>query len=250
MNRRPQLVGVIDLLHGEVVRAVGGHRDTYRPVQSRLCESSSPLDVARAFRREFGIEQLYVADLDAIRGVETNTLAIAPLVQEGFRVSLDAGFRSIADLEAIANLDVEIILAVESLPNHAVLNELISYAGAARVRFSIDLADGVPLAEPSAWRQSHWTDAAVINLAAMSIAAGVERLLVLDLRAVGSQAGPTTTAVCRQIVMRWPHISLWSGGGVRTTDDSRELADAGVDGVLVASSLHDRTLDVTSHFTE
>src|SRR5688572_10445772 len=61
-----RVVGVIDLMGGLAVHAVGGRRAEYRPVASPLCESAAPLAVAEAFRREYGIEELYLADLEAI----------------------------------------------------------------------------------------------------------------------------------------------------------------------------------------
>src|SRR4051794_10759704 len=61
-----RVIGVIDVMGGVVVRGVGGRRSEYRPVASSLCASAAPLDVAEAFRRECGIGELYLADLEAI----------------------------------------------------------------------------------------------------------------------------------------------------------------------------------------
>ena len=46
-----------------------GERERYRPVSSVLAgEDGDPLALARAFRSELGLDELYVADLDAITG--------------------------------------------------------------------------------------------------------------------------------------------------------------------------------------
>ena len=42
------LIPVIDLMHGQVVRAVRGDRHAYRPIVSALCDGSDPVTVARA----------------------------------------------------------------------------------------------------------------------------------------------------------------------------------------------------------
>ena len=63
-----RVVPVLDLKDGIVVRGVGGRRDEYRPIVSRLTSSCQPLDVAEAFRDHFGLSELYLADLDAIAG--------------------------------------------------------------------------------------------------------------------------------------------------------------------------------------
>ncbi len=237
------LVGVLDLMDGVVVRAVGGHRDEYRPVQSRICDSCEPMEVAAAFRREYGIEQLYVADLDAIRGGPVNTSPIVNLAAEGFRITLDAGFRSLADLEPMEELGITtFVAALETLPNVATLGAFIDRLGAERLRFSIDLVAGIPLADPTGWGQAQWDETSPLVLAELAAEEGVEQLIVLDLKAVGTAIGPTTAEICRQIKTRLPKASLWSGGGIRTAADALELRSAGADGVLIASALHDRTL--------
>ena len=48
------VIPVIDLLGGEVVHAVRGEREKYRPVKRLLAPGSNPLDIARAFINETG----------------------------------------------------------------------------------------------------------------------------------------------------------------------------------------------------
>ena len=59
------ILPVIDLMGGQVVRGVAGRREAYRPMVSTLTDSSDPLAVACAFRKRFGFEELYLADLVA-----------------------------------------------------------------------------------------------------------------------------------------------------------------------------------------
>jgi phosphoribosylformimino-5-aminoimidazole carboxamide ribotide isomerase len=70
-----RVVPVLDLKGGHVVHGVGGRREEYRPVVSRLTDSSAPADVATAFRDRFGLSELYVADLDDIAGTGGGCLA-------------------------------------------------------------------------------------------------------------------------------------------------------------------------------
>ena len=77
------MVGVIDLKAGAAVHAVRGERERYRPV-------GDPLSLARTFRDALGLDELYVADLDAISGAGGNDAVIRALAREG-RVMLDAG---------------------------------------------------------------------------------------------------------------------------------------------------------------
>src|SRR5207244_2876763 len=75
----PRLIPVIDVQNGQVVRAVGGRRDQYRPVVSKLTASTDPVEIAKALLAATGAEELYVADLDAIRGGTGLSPAVAEL---------------------------------------------------------------------------------------------------------------------------------------------------------------------------
>ena len=63
-----QVIPVIDLMHGQVVRARMGDRASYRPLQSPLSPTSDPVDVVRGLLSVYSFATLYVADLDAIQG--------------------------------------------------------------------------------------------------------------------------------------------------------------------------------------
>ena len=63
-----RVIPVIDLKGGVAVHAVRGERERYRPLRSRIAEGSDPVELTRAVRERFGLDELYVADLDAIAG--------------------------------------------------------------------------------------------------------------------------------------------------------------------------------------
>ncbi|MGC1275254.1 MAG: HisA/HisF-related TIM barrel protein [Planctomycetaceae bacterium] len=238
----PRIIGVIDLLHGVAVRAVGGRRDEYRPVCSRLCDASDPRRIAAAYRARYGIEDLYVADLDAILGHGSNAAVITDLARDGFRLAVDAGLRTVDDVERILATEAATIVAgLETLASPAVLAELVAQAGRHRLAFSLDLVGGVPMGDPAVWGESRWNAGSPLRLARQAAGLGVEHLIVLDLSAVGGNAGSVTESLCRQIHVAVPRQRLWTGGGVRTVSEAQRLASTGVDGVLVASALHAET---------
>src|SRR4051812_22829317 len=95
------LLPVLDLLGGVVVRGVGGRRSEYRPVVSRLTQSVHPFDVATAFRDQFGLSTLYVADLDAIAGHEPAFATFEGLRERGFPCWVDAGVHDEPDARSL-----------------------------------------------------------------------------------------------------------------------------------------------------
>src|SRR5436190_11036951 len=96
------ILPVLDLKNGQVVRGLAGRRHEYQPIVSRLTASCCPVEVACAFRAHFALTELYVADLDAIEGAPPAVRVYTALRSEGFRVWIDAGVRSVANMAPLA----------------------------------------------------------------------------------------------------------------------------------------------------
>ena len=87
-----RLIPVIDLLDGQAVHAVIGKREHYRPVKSVLCDTPDPFEVATAFRDRLGLNEIYIADLDAIQGarqVNHREMIAALAGEEDLNIILD-----------------------------------------------------------------------------------------------------------------------------------------------------------------
>jgi len=90
-----KVIPVIDVLNGIAVHAVRGKRKEYQPLQSILCKSVEPLEVARTFRK-LGFNELYVADLDAILNCSLNFQTLKNITDEtGLKLMVDAGVTAI-----------------------------------------------------------------------------------------------------------------------------------------------------------
>ena len=61
-----QVIPVLDLIGGLVVRARMGDRDAYRPIETPLSPTPDPVAVAEGLMRLGSFPTLYIADLDAI----------------------------------------------------------------------------------------------------------------------------------------------------------------------------------------
>ena len=99
--------------------------------------------------------------------------------------------------------------------------------------FSLDLAEGRSLAPGDTWPSG------VDEIARVAIDSGVERMILLDLAAVGTGGGKAHLERCVSLKAAYPELELITGGGVRDLGDLQALRSAGVDGVLIASALHD-----------
>jgi phosphoribosylformimino-5-aminoimidazole carboxamide ribotide isomerase len=230
-----QIIPVLDLMHGTVVRGVAGQRDSYQPIQSQLTDSTSALDVATSIRDTFGLDYLYVADLDAIVFGKPNEQTIHNLTDNGFRLLLDSGIRSTSDVESVDPTRVDsIVVALESIESVDVVTASIDEWGPQRTIFSVDLQRGLPMTRISRWQNSEPS-----SIVDEIVQCGVERLILLDLAAVGMGTGIPTLQLCQTIKARHPTTRIVTGGGVNSPEDLRAAQDAGADGVLIASALHD-----------
>lgn len=217
-----QLIPVIDIRGGAVMRAVAGDRAHYRPLATPLATSCAPLDVVAGLLTLYPFEAIYVADLDAIEGEGDNRADILRLLEvfPDLRLMIDAG-RRFRDWRGQAR--VEPIIGSESLTGA----EMLSFArGDPHVLLSLDFRDELflgpeaLLSSPELWPK---------------------RLIVMTLARVGADAGPDFARFA-EIVARAEERSVYAAGGVRGAEDLARLEALGAAGALVASALHDGRL--------
>jgi len=246
-----RVIPVIDLKGGIAVRAVGGRRHEYRPVTSLLTADNSPAGVARAYRDQLGLDELYVADLDAIAGAKPHWSVYDELLALGSRLWLDAGLTDAASAKRLAayargaQCPSRIIVGLESLARRSLLPVVLEVISPQRLALSIDLCAGRPLAADPAWRERPPE-----GIAAEAIELGLRSLIVLDLAYVGENRGPGALELCSSIRRLSGEVEIVSGGGVRSEEDLAELAAAGCDVALVASALHDGRLRNVGHVSK
>jgi phosphoribosylformimino-5-aminoimidazole carboxamide ribotide isomerase len=218
-----RVIPVIDLQAGRAVHAVRGERERYRPI-------GEPLALARAFRSELGLDELYVADLDAIGGAHAQAAIVAALAREA-RVLVDAGVSEPERARALLDLGAHrVVVGTETLPGADALDRLLGEHP--ELVLSVDLRDGRALS----------CDRGLAGLPAVEAVArlhrtGLREVIVLDLARVGSGAGPDLGLIAR-LHAAFPDLGLLAGGGVRDAGDLRALRDAGAAGALVATALH------------
>jgi phosphoribosylformimino-5-aminoimidazole carboxamide ribotide isomerase len=231
-----RVIGVLDLRNGRAVHARAGDRDQYELVQSVAGEAIAPGDaraLARIYRDQLGLSELYVADLDAISGRQPQDRLVSSLAF-GSTLWLDAGASSADRARHALTLGAaHVIVGLETLRSWRALDEICAAVDCRRVAFSLDLRDGTPLGDRcvSGGASAH-------EVAARAAEAGVGSMILIDLARVGTGAGIDMGLVGR-VRETASHTTLLAGGGVRGIDDLARLADAGCDGALVATALHD-----------
>src|SRR5579871_5593903 len=73
------IIPVIDLKGGAVVRARAGARAHYAPIETPLAPTSQPRDIVAGFLELYPFHRIYIADLDAITGAGDHAGVVAEL---------------------------------------------------------------------------------------------------------------------------------------------------------------------------
>ena len=230
-----QLIPVIDLMAGQVVRGVRGERSAYRPIRSPLCESSAPLDLAPRLLERAASDTLYIADLDALMGGKLQFDIIAALLDRlpAVQFWLDGGFRDAESIDAFrlrlgTHADrVTPIVASESLPDPHIARRCLE-AHRAHCILSLDRREGSLLDAAGCHAHPEWWP---------------ERVIVMTLDRVGADAGPDLDTLRNAQALR-PDVRLIGAGGIRDAADLQRAAASGANAWLVASALHDGRIGV------
>ena len=221
-----RVIPVIDLLGGEAVHAQQGQRSSYRPIRSRLCNSSEPLNVVRGYRRLFDFTEIYIADLDAIQGAGTNEASVRAIHSAfgDLRLWVDNGLAILGDCQDWLDEGLgDLVIGSEAQNNTALLEGLLVQSYAGRILLSLDfkgehfLGPHALLEDPMAWP---------------------DRVIVMTLARVGSGQGPDIARL-DTILARAGERQVFAAGGVRDGQDLDLLARRGVSGALIATALHD-----------
>ena len=261
-----------------------GSYQPVRAVAGSPIEPGDALALARAYVNRLGVTELYAADLDAIlarlrvqpdasaslaeapdddraaprlargalslskggakaAGVSQDAL-VAAVAALGAPLWLDAGVSSADQARHVFGLGAaRAIVGLETLASYQALGAICAALGGDRVAFSLDLRDGEPVIATGVSGDVALGEPAHV-VASRAANAGVGAMIVLDLARVGTGTGLDLALIAR-VRASTPGLMLLAGGGVRGYEDLARLADAGCDGALVATALHDGRLGAT-----
>lgn len=223
-----KLIPVIDLMQGQVVRAVRGDRQAYKPIVSQLCDGSDPARMARALCEHCATRQLYVADLDALLGRPVQVQVLRDLLQAipGLELWLDAGFSSRGAADGLRRELEKSWLPVfgsESLASRDELQRCFAGGQSEDGVLSLDRRDGTKMDIAGCWDAPQlWP----------------ERVIVMTLERVGSGTGPDLQTLA-EVRANSPSTFIVGAGGIRNAADLEAARAAGAGAWLVASALHD-----------
>ena len=229
-----EIIPVIDVRQNQVVHAVKGQRQNYRPLQTCLCDSHSADDIVQAFIDTYPFKTIYIADLDAIQGTSNNEHLIEQLLNKFQSVSfwVDQGISSAIELKIQSRR--QHVIGSETNISPKTLNEL--FTSSLEIILSLDFQTKTFLGHQDLLEKTDlWP----------------ERIIIMSLSHVGSNNGPDYKLIS-DIQKIAGDRKIYVAGGVRHEDDLQTLNDMGIDGVLIATALHSQQIkaDTLLNFTK
>lgn len=222
---------MIDCLNGIVVHAKKGIRSQYHPIQSALTSSSHPVDIVKAFQNLHPFKTLYIADLNAIQGLENSGEChhqILETIHQLFpdlTIWIDAGINSASKADKWSSDYIQIVLGSESFSSLAQYQSLTSQL-VRPFTLSLDFSPQGYLG-PEALLQDpqHWP----------------AEVIAMTLSQVGANSG-VDLATIQSIISKTDKQGVYAAGGIRDINDLLQLKQQAVKGALVASSFHNKQL--------
>ncbi|MDF1588630.1 MAG: HisA/HisF-related TIM barrel protein [Gammaproteobacteria bacterium] len=217
-----EIIPVIDLMGGIVVRAGGGNRTQYPPLSSLITQYINPIDVIADMLALYNFKKIYIADLDAIFHQQPRWDIYQALRSRFPAVTflIDAGIQDQNRLSQITELGVIPIIGSETLSDLSLLKDL------KRGILSLDFQKGTLLGDQTLLAHPEiWPDTVIaMNIDYIGANKGVDLALLDTIRNLRSDC------------------ELIAAGGVRNQQDIELLKQMGISGALVASALHDKRL--------
>lgn len=226
-----RVVFVLDIFNGKVVHAVKGEREKYRSIHefSSVCSKSEPLYIIN----ELTPREVYIADLNRLRGTGNNDEVIRKV---GWKTKsmLDLGASNMDDIHLGQELVQSVVLGTET-GTESLLNEACSFYPRS-INMSIDIIGGKILTNEPKFQIPP------IELVQMLNSYDIDDLIILELSKVGTSSG-INPEFLKEVVDHSNH-NIILGGGIRNLKDISLLKDIGLEGALVATSVHNGSIPV------
>ena len=207
------IIPAIDLKKGKVVRAVGGDRDSYRPIDLVTTYSSNPITFVKALIIKYRPSTIYLADLDLLND-DGNNIDIIYKIANMFRNKIfwvDVGAKKIKKLN-IKNITP--ILCSESCEDI----RLINYVYKDHIHSYDYKNQFLGTQYFKKFRSSY-----------------KKKVIFMNISDVGNKKGPDFRYL--RGMLKYSDIEYYVGGGVSSILDIHKLSKMNIAGALVSSLL-------------
>jgi len=234
-----KIIPVIDILNSEAVHAVKGEREKYKPLVSVLFKGNNPINITKKFKDEYSINEIYIADLDAIIRRKPNLTLLKEILQlTDIKVMIDPGIISIENIVEYSKYSLDsLILGLETIANFKVISECLKINGSHKTIVSIDMYNEIIQTNVKDIKNLH-----PIEIVKKIEDLGVDKIILLDLYKVGQKVGGIPPLYLK--IRDNYKGKILVGGGIKDIRDIEMYKHNNFSGVLIGTALHDGTIDI------
>mgnify|MGYP000009987997 FL=1 len=231
-----KIIPAIDIIGGKCVRLTQGNYG-----QCKIY-SANPLEMARLFE-EAGLDRLHLVDLDGAKASGVVNWAVLETICKHTRLSIDfgGGVKTDEDMRRVfeAGADYACVGSIAQTNPEQTAEWLEKY-GYERVIIGADVWNTKVCIQ--GWKKV--TDTTIFQLI-KSYRGRIGHLMCTDITRDGMMDG-TAIGLYRELLRLYPEIRLIASGGVSGTADLQQLAEVGVEAVVVGKALYEKKIDLKS----
>ncbi|MFA7276755.1 MAG: 1-(5-phosphoribosyl)-5-[(5-phosphoribosylamino)methylideneamino]imidazole-4-carboxamide isomerase [Pseudobdellovibrionaceae bacterium] len=226
----------IDLIDGQCVRLTKGD------YSAKTVYDGAPADVACAYRDE-GASWLHLVDLNGAKDPEQRqTQLIADIIRaSNLRVQTGGGVRTLSDIKALLDAGAgRVVVGSMAVKNHDLMAKALGTFGGDRLTLAVDVMrskeDGFYNVAVSGWQEA--SRAELMSTIASFMPYGLTHILCTDIDRDGTLTG-CNAELYETIKRKFPRLEVQASGGVSDVSDICELAQVGIDGIVVGKALYE-----------
>ena len=224
------LVPSIALHNGKVTRVTKGD------YSDGTSYNRSPLDLAKGFE-EAGIEWVHVVDLDgAKKGTPVNDYVVEILAgHTNLKINFSGGVHTDGDISKIfENGALTVTCSTMAVYQPDLFASWVMSYGAEKIVLGADSLDG--MIRVGGWLKD--TKISLMDHVEHFHTRGLKYLKTTDISREGSLEGPSLD-MYKNLIEKFPHLSIFSSGGIRHLDDIKSLEQTGVAGAIFGKAFYE-----------
>ncbi len=228
------LIPAIDIINGKCVRLYQGNFSKVKEY------SLNPLEQAKVFA-DLGFDHLHLIDLDGAKnGVPENLKILEQIVKSTtLKVDFGGGLRSKSSITDALNAGAWKVNLGSALLDLNVHDTYLNSLDKNLIIAAIDYENN--MVKTNGWQTGTKVkvDEHISNLYQYKI----KHYTITDIARDGTLTNPAFT-LYSQIRLKFPHITLWTSGGISSIDHIEELKRIGIDGAIIGKSYYENRLNI------
>ncbi|MDE1726117.1 MAG: 1-(5-phosphoribosyl)-5-[(5-phosphoribosylamino)methylideneamino]imidazole-4-carboxamide isomerase [Thaumarchaeota archaeon] len=227
-----KVIPAIDIMDNKVVRLVKGDP------KNKTIYSTDPIKTAKRWESA-GADMLHVVDLDATLSLGSNLQIIERIAEEtSIPIEVAGGLRTEEIIENVLDFAPKVVLGTMAFKNKKILQRVSKKFGKDRIVISTDQLNGTIVV--SGWKENTGVD--LIRGIEEFVNLGFSEFLITSVDRDGTLKGPDLDSLRKACNIKGAQVI--ASGGISKLQDTVEVKNIGVSGVILGKALYDEKITI------